>query len=440
MNRSFRFANVLVFCCAALSMFGLHANVGQCGLERVLTIAAYWEPPPQYKNLSDLKPAHPQRMLVDEALVSLLPPRHDNVVGDTWAFDVRQMLPLLQQFHPGATVSLSGQQGAYACLRAVSPDYYEIVFQFHADFNLEIREETEAVAKMTDEMEQATLRRTIGELQQRFEEQKIKQEIGDLQEAVEDKLSSVKKKVALLPADLATETEKDLANLKKELAEVLASLTEVTTTLEGLSGDLKTRLAELKTTITALEELVSNFDARLNEFKKELTATFDARLDKLEKELTENVDDLETALVTYLDAEFNTLKAVLNAQEHTLNTLTMEIKHLKGSQAYNEGVYLTPKQFRGHLLVSKDRARISEFNMECPAHEGNATLFVFGDAEEVSIPRMELISGTIDHNKEFTRRDIRGEITWTDTIPVAQAHEVLRAKFAARKSPTKKSH
>ena len=66
-----------------------------------------------------------------------LPPLTVNV-GDVWDLDPERILPFLRQFHPGATMNLRhGQNGAKACLRAISPEYADIVFRIHARFILD---------------------------------------------------------------------------------------------------------------------------------------------------------------------------------------------------------------------------------------------------------------------------------------------------------------
>ena len=66
-----------------------------------------------------------------------LPPSTANV-GDVWDLDPEEILPFLHQFHPGATMNLKhGQNGAKACLRAISPEYADIVFRIHAYFILD---------------------------------------------------------------------------------------------------------------------------------------------------------------------------------------------------------------------------------------------------------------------------------------------------------------
>ncbi len=460
MNRLFRFDSVLVLCCVALLLFGLHANVGQARLVPTATrVTAHWEPgteswlqlprnAPQYADLFDLKPAHAFQLHSNDVFGVFLPPGSDSVAGDVWPLDARQMLPFLRQFHPGATVSLSGQQGAYACLRAASSEYYEIVFQFHADFDLEILETATVLPIVQEQLKKELEEERIASLKQQVEE------IGKLQGAIEESRfeglrAGTEEKIGAIQERIQTlDTADDLAHLKKELAEAVAALTEVTTSLEALSGDLETRLDELKTTITALEELLSNFDARLDALKKELTAHFDtrlnalekvltahfdARLDEFEQELTTNLnarfDRFEQQLTAKVDAEFSTLQQMLTAQERTLtqrlNTLlTAEVAKLKGLRAYNEGIYLMPKQFKGRLLISKSGGEIVAFTIECPAQDENATLFIFGDRETVSMPRMALIAGDFDKH----------DITWTNAITAEEADEALRLRFAARKS------
>ena len=38
MNRLFRFSHIFVLCCVALFLFGVHTNVGECGL-RIPTVS-----------------------------------------------------------------------------------------------------------------------------------------------------------------------------------------------------------------------------------------------------------------------------------------------------------------------------------------------------------------------------------------------------------------
>ena len=65
-----------------------------------------------------------------------LPPSTVNV-GDVWDLDPEGILPFLRQFHPGATMNVGYDgNGAKACLRALSPEYADIVFRVHARFTL----------------------------------------------------------------------------------------------------------------------------------------------------------------------------------------------------------------------------------------------------------------------------------------------------------------
>ena len=113
-------------------------------------VQAYWEPiadsmfnmhneSPEHFELFDLSPSHPIKAYKTEAFKTFLP-TSDVKVGDVWRLNSDSVLPFLQQFHPGATMALEqGEEGALACLRAISSDYAEITFRIHADFKLESR-------------------------------------------------------------------------------------------------------------------------------------------------------------------------------------------------------------------------------------------------------------------------------------------------------------
>ena len=87
-------------------------------------------------------------------------PRGNAAVGDLWELDPDTVIPFLRQFHSGATTEMhinpgrefvhevfnytvyrSGpgfqSEGAFACLRALSPSYAEIAFRIHAEFLLD---------------------------------------------------------------------------------------------------------------------------------------------------------------------------------------------------------------------------------------------------------------------------------------------------------------
>ena len=88
-------------------------------------------------------PAHPLKNYSTADFQVFLPPSTVNV-GDVWDLDPKRILPFLRQFHPSATMKLprygsipSDQKDAKACLRALSPEYADIVFRIHARFTLD---------------------------------------------------------------------------------------------------------------------------------------------------------------------------------------------------------------------------------------------------------------------------------------------------------------
>ena len=81
-------------------------------------------------------PTHPLKTYSTADFQVFLPPS-TVTVGDIWDLDPERILPFLHQFHPGATMKVKyGQNGAKACLRALSPEYADIVFRIHARFTL----------------------------------------------------------------------------------------------------------------------------------------------------------------------------------------------------------------------------------------------------------------------------------------------------------------
>ena len=99
-----------------------------------------WE---QALELFNLKPVHPLKSYNQTDFQVFLPSSTANV-GDVWELDSKRVLPFLRQFHPGATTEITifshrtpKSDGAKACLRAISPDYAEIVFRIHAQFVLD---------------------------------------------------------------------------------------------------------------------------------------------------------------------------------------------------------------------------------------------------------------------------------------------------------------
>ena len=114
-----------------------------------LQVHAHWDPiadatynlhkEPENLELFDLSPNEPTREYKGKAFNAFLP-SSSVAVGDVWELDLDSVIPFLSQFHPGATGELRhGQKGAFACLRALSPDYADITFRIHAEFTLATR-------------------------------------------------------------------------------------------------------------------------------------------------------------------------------------------------------------------------------------------------------------------------------------------------------------
>ena len=115
-----------------------------------LKIHAHWDPiadstynlhkkSPENVELFALSPHEPIREYKGDAFNVFLPAA-TVTVGDVWELDLDKVIPFLSQFHPGATGELRhGQKGAFACLRALSPDYVDITFRIHAEFTLATR-------------------------------------------------------------------------------------------------------------------------------------------------------------------------------------------------------------------------------------------------------------------------------------------------------------
>lgn len=115
-----------------------------------LQVHAHWDPiadatynlhknSPENMELFDLSPNEPVREYKADAFNAFLP-SSTVAVGDVWELDMESVIPFLSQFHPGATGKLRhGQKGAFACLRALSPDYADILFRIHAEFTLATR-------------------------------------------------------------------------------------------------------------------------------------------------------------------------------------------------------------------------------------------------------------------------------------------------------------
>ncbi|MCG9132309.1 hypothetical protein J5I95_11565 [Candidatus Poribacteria bacterium] len=138
--------------------------------KETLQVQAYWDPiadaslglpdhtPKHAALFKNLSPAHPSQEYDVDAFKAFFPKR-SVPVGHVWELDMNEVLPFLRQFHPGATaemhinpggegnIEIFGRritlikvglesEGAFACLRALSPTHAEIVFRIHAEFLL----------------------------------------------------------------------------------------------------------------------------------------------------------------------------------------------------------------------------------------------------------------------------------------------------------------
>ena len=97
----------------------------------------------QALELFNTKPAYPVKDYNTTDFQAFLPSSTVKV-GDVWELDSEEILPFFRQFHSGATTEITifshrtpKSDGAKACLRAISPDYAEIVFRIHAQFVLD---------------------------------------------------------------------------------------------------------------------------------------------------------------------------------------------------------------------------------------------------------------------------------------------------------------
>ena len=128
-----------------------------------LQIHAHWAPIadatydlhkdlPENIELFDLAPNEPTREYKVEAFNAFLPTSTVEV-GDVWELNLDRVIPFLSQFHLGATGELRhGQKGAFACLRALSPDYADITFRIHAEFTLATRPKPESKRRNDDDL------------------------------------------------------------------------------------------------------------------------------------------------------------------------------------------------------------------------------------------------------------------------------------------------
>jgi hypothetical protein len=116
-------------------------------LGNAIEVRADWEPFKESRyNLarewSELRNLKPDKSVAryGAADFHVFLPSRPSAVGETWELDGNGLLPFLKQFHPGATLQLhhgaGSAPGAFACLRAQSDRYDDIVFRAHAEFAL----------------------------------------------------------------------------------------------------------------------------------------------------------------------------------------------------------------------------------------------------------------------------------------------------------------
>ena len=133
---------------------------------KTIQVDAYWAPiadaalnsSKHAALFNNLSPVHPSQEYGTDAFRVFFP-KKSFTVGNLWELDVKKVIPFLRQFHHGATAKMHNNpgtefilkvfgltlyrssrfesEGAYACIRAVSPTYAEIVFRIHAEFLLD---------------------------------------------------------------------------------------------------------------------------------------------------------------------------------------------------------------------------------------------------------------------------------------------------------------
>ena len=174
--------NWLISTVLAVLTFGLCISLQSCATNKInlrktldtqetVQVQAYWDPiadaslglpdhsPKHAALFKNLSPAHVSREYDVDAFKAFFP-KGSVPVGHVWELDMNEVLPFLRQFHPGATAEMhinpGGEgaievfgrrivlikvglesEGAFACLRALSPTHAEIVFRIHAEFVLD---------------------------------------------------------------------------------------------------------------------------------------------------------------------------------------------------------------------------------------------------------------------------------------------------------------
>lgn len=111
---------------------------------QTLEVEAFWEPSVGLGKellapslpLAEQKPVIPKRVYKSSEFEAFLPPKSAKL-GDVWALPNAPVERLLQQFHPSATAKLNiPGSGAFAALRARSPERFEVVLRLHGQFEV----------------------------------------------------------------------------------------------------------------------------------------------------------------------------------------------------------------------------------------------------------------------------------------------------------------
>ena len=475
MKNLLKHARVLGLCCVISLLFvgQIFAGTPRVGLSSSalaadspkLQVNAYWElddmsiNSPQHAVLLRLEPLQRNKLYQNkdfEVFLPQFPLNKTNItpakekkmppifVGDVWEIDVKGILPFLQQFHPGATVSLSGKRGAYACLRASSETHAEILFRFHADFNLSVGI-AEAEAKKLELAElEAESKKLSGKLEKATAEAKVLQE----QEVEGKKLSGKLEKAtaeakALQKEVLEAQSTKLKLDLEKETAKFgEADLSEITRKLDtrftALEQKLDKQLSELRKSLTTA--LTKKLDERFATLEQELTKNLttmltkelDAQLTAFEQELAKN---LTAALTKELDKQVTEMKQTsdnrFRALEDTLALqearFTEQLNALSIQVAQRNATYFTPTYFTGRLLINRITHTVVAFSLTLPMHDENATLFTggFGTPVKVSVPKMTL-------STSLKPKPVQGDPILSDSkhavsIPYVDAEAALHA-------------
>ena len=92
----------------------------------------------KWPEINQMKPVA-EMQSYDHSFFELLTPTPEINVGDTWRIDENAMLPLLQQFHQGASCKLhhGGPTGAYGCLIGKNEQFLNILIRLHGEIRHE---------------------------------------------------------------------------------------------------------------------------------------------------------------------------------------------------------------------------------------------------------------------------------------------------------------